>query len=423
MAGTLEETLAGVGYAKVIVALKPTLAASSSKAALEQHFMIPSEPQMESLMAVAARSASRRSGHPRPLEEHKMRVYPHLGLALGFVDRSGANALAASNQVEQVVEAPELSLIRPFARRSARLAAAPTWGIKRLKVDKLWAQGIKGRGVIVGHLDTGIDGTHPALEDAIAAFAEFDLAGDQVPGARPTDSGEHGTHTAGTIVGRSVPKGAFGVAPEAKVASAMVIEGGQVIDRILAGMDWVIGEGAQILSMSLGLRGFTPAFQTVVTALRNANVLPVIAVGNEGPNTSRSPGNYDTVLAVGAMDRVRRGRRLLGQPEVQPTGRPAGPRPGRTRGRRPLLRAERQVREDGRHLDGHAACRRRGGASAVGRAGSDRGPTRAGHPRLVRQAEQHARAPGQPGRAGRGRRARDPEVEQAAGRGVIRPDR
>jgi subtilisin len=302
MAGSLEETLAGVGYAKVIVALKPTLAASSSKAALEQHFMIPSEPQMESLMAVAARSASKRSGHPRPLEEHKMRVYPHLGLALGFVDRSGANALAASNQVEQVVEAPELSLIRPFARRSARLAAAPTWGIKRLKVDKLWAQGIKGKGVIVGHLDTGIDGTHPALKDAIAAFAEFDLAGDQVPGARPTDSGEHGTHTAGTIVGRSVPKGAFGVAPEAKVASAMVIEGGQVIDRILAGMDWVIGEGAQILSMSLGLRGFTPAFQTVVTALRNANVLPVIAVGNEGPNTSRSPGNYDTVLAVGAMD-------------------------------------------------------------------------------------------------------------------------
>jgi subtilisin family serine protease len=231
-----------------------------------------------------------------------MRVYPNLGLVLGFVDPGGAAALAASRQVERVVEAPELSLIRPFATRAARLSAAPTWGIKRLKVNRLWAQGLKGRGVIVGHLDTGIDGAHPALQNAIAAFAEFDLAGDQVPGANPSDSDEHGTHTAGTIVGRSVPKGAFGVAPEAQVASAMVIEGGQVIDRILAGMDWVIENGARILSMSLGLRGFTPAFQTVVDALRNANVLPVIAVGNEGPTTSRSPGNYTNVLSVGAMD-------------------------------------------------------------------------------------------------------------------------
>ena len=81
----------------------------------------------------------------------------------------------------------------------------------------------------------------------------------------------------------------------------MVIEGGQVIDRILSGMDWMIGEGVRIMSMSLGLRGYSPAFQAVIDALRAANVLPVIAVGNEGPNTSRSPGNYANVLSVGAV--------------------------------------------------------------------------------------------------------------------------
>lgn len=151
-------------------------------------------------------------------------------------------------------------------------------------------------------LDTGADGTPPALEGAIASFAEFDMAGDRVPNARPTDSDDHGTHTAGTIVGRVRKKGAFGAAPAAKLASAMVIEGGQVIDRILAGMDWVIGEGVRIMSMSLGLRGYTPAFQAIVDALRAANVLPVIAVGNEYANSSRSPGNYANVLSVGAMD-------------------------------------------------------------------------------------------------------------------------
>lgn len=34
-------------------------------------------------------------------------------------------------------------------------------------------------------------------------------------------------------------------------------------------------------------------------SLRRLGILPVCAVGNEGRNTSRSPGNYATVLSVG----------------------------------------------------------------------------------------------------------------------------
>jgi subtilisin len=37
--------------------------------------------------------------------------------------------------------------------------------------------------------------------------------------------------------------------------------------------------------------------------LRRNQVLPVIAIGNEGPGTSRSPGNYANVMSVGAMDK------------------------------------------------------------------------------------------------------------------------
>lgn len=47
----------------------------------------------------------------------------------------------------------------------------------------------------------------------------------------------------------------------------------------------------------------------LLTKLPNINdqgVLPVIAIGNEGPGTSRSPGNYPEVLSVGAIDRSRR---------------------------------------------------------------------------------------------------------------------
>jgi subtilisin family serine protease len=167
----------------------------------------------------------------------------------------------------------------------------------------LWDAGFTGRGVLVGHLDTGVDGSHPALAGALAAFAEFDSLGKLLKNAaKPRDSGNHGTHTAGTIVGRPVGKTHFGVAPEARLASAMVIEGGNVVARILAGMDWAIGKGVRILNMSLGLRGFTPAFLTLSSLLRGRGILPVFAVGNEGPGTSRSPGNYVEALSVGACD-------------------------------------------------------------------------------------------------------------------------
>jgi subtilisin family serine protease len=308
ISSSVNETIAAIGYAKVIVALNRGAAAAdatskrAAEGSIEQHFIIPSQPQAESLVASARRFASRKTRPAEPDASRRVRVYQNLGLAIGFVDASGLAGLAADSQVQDVVKAPELSLIRPVDAREAKLTTTTTWGIKRLKADLLWQAGFTGKGSLVGHLDTGVDGTHPTLGGAIGSFAEFDMAGNQVPGAKPTDSGEHGTHTAGTIAGRAGTKGAFGMAPDAKLASAMVIEGGQVIDRILAGMDWVVGEGVRVMSMSLGLRGFTPAFQTVIDALRAANVLPVIAVGNEGPNTSRSPGNYANVLSVGAMD-------------------------------------------------------------------------------------------------------------------------
>ena len=36
--------------------------------------------------------------------------------------------------------------------------------------------------------------------------------------------------------------------------------------------------------------------------MRENNVLPAFAIGNEGVGTSRSPGNYAEALSVGAMD-------------------------------------------------------------------------------------------------------------------------
>ncbi|MFM8222560.1 MAG: S8 family peptidase, partial [Planctomycetaceae bacterium] len=194
-----------------------------------------------------------------------------------------------------------------MAAAAASAGQGPTWGIQKLGIPELWSRGFRGAGVRIGHLDTGVDGSHPAFrKQAIAAFAEFDLWGNEVARPQVIDSQYHGTHTAGTLVGRPVNGFEFGIAPEASLYSARVIEGGRIIARVLGGLNWCLGQGVQIVNLSLGLRGYTPAFLTLIQALRNRGVLPVVAVGNEGPGTSRSPGNYDNVLSVGASDATNR---------------------------------------------------------------------------------------------------------------------
>jgi subtilisin len=304
MADSVGDMLKALGQAKVIVFMKSSTLESrgdrSAASALSAHFT-RADPQQTKALVSAALEASSRPRATRPARRaQQVRVYPNLGLMVGLVDRKGLAALRKDTRVAAVNFAPEFGLIHPVSAAAA--PAAPSWGLKRLGIPALWQKGLTGRNVLVGHLDTGVDAAHPALNGAVAQFAEFDMEGNPVPNARPNDSAEHGTHTAGTIAGRPVNGNAFGVAPEAQLACGLVIEGGQVVERVLAGMDWLVGLNVRILSMSLGLRGYTPAFETLITRLRERSVLPVMAVGNEGPNTSRSPGNYVNVTSVGAID-------------------------------------------------------------------------------------------------------------------------
>jgi subtilisin family serine protease len=222
---------------------------------------------------------------------------------LGNINRDGLAALRRESSVVAVTGAPELSLIRPRAKSLAKAAGQTAWGLDFLGIPEMWEKGFRGKGVIVAHLDTGADGKHPALKKAIVKFAQFDNLGNEVkPAPDPFDSDEHGTHTAATIAGRPVKGFAMGVAPEAGLLSAMVIEGGNVIARVLGGMNWAIENEAKVLSMSLGIRGWVEDWVPIIQTLRARGVLPVIAVGNEGAGTSRSPGNYAESLSVGALD-------------------------------------------------------------------------------------------------------------------------
>jgi subtilisin family serine protease len=209
-----------------------------------------------------------------------------------------------------IMEDVEIDLIPPVKRGKRSLggvgAATPTdlWhlaAVRLLEARSLNFPGI-GKGITVAVLDTGVENV-AEIRGKIDHTIEFDVDKGTWKKAAAKDTDGHGTHVAGLICGNTV-----GVAPGAKVASVIMIPGGRgwISDFILA-MEYVAQQPEiAIMNMSAGIPGFHPGMRAAVRALRSVGVLPVIAVGNEGRNTSRSPGNYSEVLTVGASTKDSR---------------------------------------------------------------------------------------------------------------------
>ncbi|HKM53368.1 MAG TPA: S8 family serine peptidase [Isosphaeraceae bacterium] len=215
-----------------------------------------------------------------------------------------------SVHLNRALQIPQLMEIRPAQEETGTTARdlSATWGL--LKVNALAAWGVtgsRGEGVLIGLLDTGVDASHPDLKDKVAHWVEFDSLGIPVV-SQPHDSDEHGTHCAGTLAGGNASGRQIGMAPAAKLAAAMVLRGedGGIDAQVLAGIDWCVERKVDLISMSLGglvMDAETPPTYTeaILTCLE-AGIPVVAAIGNEGEQTTGSPGNDLFALSVGATD-------------------------------------------------------------------------------------------------------------------------
>lgn len=173
--------------------------------------------------------------------------------------------------------------------------------------DKLAAEypKLNGQGVVIGQVDTGVDGKHPALSEKVAIF--FDVNKRQK--REPTDSDSHGTHTAGTMIGTGRDGLPMGIAPNAKLISTGPLDS---YDGMLTGMEFMLDPDGNAAtndfpravnnSWNCGGAPDTELFYRAISAWEAAGILPVFSAGNAGPRpgTITAPHEHPLAFAVAA---------------------------------------------------------------------------------------------------------------------------
>jgi serine protease AprX len=186
------------------------------------------------------------------------------------------------------------------------------WGIEKINATAVWAMGNSGAGVVVAVLDTGVDASHPDLNDLDDNPSTNDpkiiLWKDYVKGIQvPYDDNSHGTHVSGIISGTGEAGVKTGVAPRTRLIEAKVFDAngtGRTSDSIAA-FGWAVSNRANVISYSGGGDENSDIWTTAINNVVAAGVVPVIAAGNNGPfpRTILIPGNQKEAITVGATDK------------------------------------------------------------------------------------------------------------------------
>jgi len=243
-------------------------------------------------------------------------------------DLPGVARLAPIELVEAAQAEPEVDQSRAT---TADVGAPP-----------LWNQGFTGAGVRIAVLDTGLDPSHPDLDDrdfrrwssplnpAKVVDARSFVGGGCAPLVGASDGHGHGTHVAGiaTGTGEGTPSASdngryAGIAPDAELAVGKVLTdaGAGLNSDLLAAMEWAAmpagsspcAIGAHIVNLSLGSESRPSRLNTgadvdLVSQMLNRlavryGTLFVAAAGNSGPfigSVLEAPGAAAQALSVAA---------------------------------------------------------------------------------------------------------------------------
>jgi serine protease len=223
-----------------------------------------------------------------------------------------------ANQVKEIMANPDVEYIEPDykiyalggpdinAYSSSEIIALSSsqtipYGVSMVNAPTVWPR-TKGAGVRVALMDTGISMYHPDRGNVVASVS---FATDSTGAILAVeDFAGHGTHTSGTIAAADNNIGVVGVAPQADLLIAKVMDntGSGQTSWLISGIEWAVNNNAKVISMSLGSYSDSTALDQACSNAFAAGTLLVAAAGNDAVSTPSYPAASPSVISVAALD-------------------------------------------------------------------------------------------------------------------------
>ena len=260
------------------------------------------------------------------------------------VDKVPVSALMDIYALEGVVVVEMQNVMVPFNGVASEAARAMPSDVYSAST---YARGYNGEGVVVAVLDTGVDNEHRALNDFddiddepdsdatsyndqkwVAGFDATSSASNPDGSVDPDDGQGHGTHVAATAIGTGgADRVHTGSGMGAFLVDIKVLtdSGGTNSQASLNGIQWMINNkdtnwgnndssrGIDVASMSFGSLSSplnpddegdngSGAEARLVNDARDAGIVCVVAMGNDGNKRVPSPASADGAISIGAVN-------------------------------------------------------------------------------------------------------------------------
>ena len=177
--------------------------------------------------------------------------------------------------------------------------AGVPWNLESIQADRVTKT---GKDIVVGIIDSGVNANHPELQDALLPGGFKDFV--EPTNTEPIDETGHGTHVAGTILGRTI-----GIAKDAKLIVARVFnkEGEADDNGLLAAGEWILEKKPQVVNNSWGGNRDDSFYDDIVKKWKAAGIVPIFSAGNTGSYNAGgegsigSPASLEDSFSVGAL--------------------------------------------------------------------------------------------------------------------------
>ena len=177
-----------------------------------------------------------------------------------------------------------------------------------IDITRIWAAGVTGKKEVkVAVIDSGVDYTHPDLQENVDASLGWNFVNNT---ADAKDDNNHGSHCAGTIgaVGNN-GVGVAGINWHVTIVPIKFLDadGRGTLDAAIQSVQFATHQGVNIMSNSWHANAFSKALYDAIAEARDHGILFVAAAGNDSNDndvTPSYPASYelDNVISVAATD-------------------------------------------------------------------------------------------------------------------------